>query len=125
MRFIKDIINFKDALICYGEWGINHMDLDKDDYLGCEDIFYLEFGNDFCFKWCLIDLGYYLDCFCINIFIADKNGSLDNSWSKDNELSRIVCFSVDDMLIQLQRAIDIYPEYCKKLVQEKRLKFLK
>ena len=83
------------------EWSQDH------DYY-CEDILQIIYGEN-----CVIDVGSYgsQDWAHYTIMVIDYRGSYEDdksdAWS--NPYAFIPCKDKEDMLVQLQRAIDIYP----------------
>ncbi len=79
-----------------------------------EDLLTLEYDQ------CIIDVGWYggkEGHFSIFIVVPnetpDDDGCFYTPESWHDLFARIPCKNSNDMLIQLQRAIDIYPEMCK------------
>lgn len=103
-------INFKGGTVEGGWDNFSYIDWDKkvdyrtEGYLS-QDMLQLKYDN------CLIDLGWYGNedgHFTIIVIIPDDNGVYSqDSW--DNHFAHIPCENQYDMLLQLQRAIDIYP----------------
>jgi hypothetical protein len=115
MRKLGDCINLRDgkALSDFG-WGWANVDLDDPQtYLGNQDILTLTFD------YCTVDLGWYGGeignggHFTIMIIIPELDGEYSSeSWHPP--YNRIACLDADDMLVQLQRAIDVYPKIRNK-----------
>lgn len=103
-------IDFKGGIIEGGWDNFSHIDWSKqvdyrtEGYLS-QDILQIAYDN------CVIDLGWYgaeEGHFTIIVITTDDNGIYsEDSW--DNPFARIPCENQYDMLLQLQRAIDIYP----------------
>jgi hypothetical protein len=95
------------------EWDLlKNIDLSKpvswktEGYLS-EDLLTLRYEN------CIIDLGWYGGeggHFTITVVVPEESGEYSpESWTYS--LAKIPCRDQDDMLVQLQRAIDIYPAF--------------
>jgi hypothetical protein len=112
------LIDYKGAKVSYDmfkniDW-TRENDFKTEPFLS-EDILTLEYDT------CIIDLGWYGGKdghFSIFIVIPenepDENGCYYTPESWDFPFARIPCKDQSDMLTQLQRAIDIYPEHLKE-----------
>jgi len=84
---------------------------DDNDYIGDQDILQVEYGEH-----CIIDVGSYtnqqdVDRFIIMVIDFSQCQTDDDkarAWT--NRYASIPCKDKADMLVQLQRAIDIYPQ---------------
>lgn len=112
MKHIQDHIDWKGGTFLYGsQVKLDIVDLDDPkSYWGEEDLLMIDYGS------CLIDLGYYGNstngCFSITALEKfDNEKDQINAW--DNAI-KIPCADADDMLKQLQRAIDVYPSLIQR-----------
>ena len=100
------------------EWNFfKYIDFSKEvsykEGLLSEDLLTLRYEN------CMIDLGWYGGAtgrFTIKAILPDQDGEYSKSWI--HPFANIPCQNQDDMLIQLQRAIDIYPVLADAFVKE-------
>lgn len=112
MKRIQDHIDWKDGLILYGsQVNLDIVDLDEPkSYWGEEDLLVIDYGS------CLIDLGYYggSTTGCFSIAVIEKFEDEENQIDAWNSSIKIPCADADDMLKQLQRAIDVYPSLIQR-----------
>lgn len=114
MRKLKDLIDIRGAKTGPGtDWELEHCDLDDPNtYLYNQGLLQLEYD------YCLIDLGHYGGAgkdglFSIKVITPELDGEYTaERW--DRRYAGIPCQDADDMIAQLQRAIDVYPKLRNK-----------
>ncbi len=112
MKRIQDHIDWKGGTILYGSQ-VNLEIVDLDDpksYWGEEDLLTIDYED------CLIDLGYYGDrtTGCFSIMTVEKFEDEEKQINAWDYSIKIPCADADDMLKQLQRAIDVYPSLIQR-----------
>lgn len=108
-------MDYKDGKITWDN--SDNWERPEEDYAYNQDILQVEYGK------CLIDVGGYSskDNVVLTIMVLDLTRCVSpddftEQWGRP--FARIPCTSKQDLLLQLQRAVEVYPALINKLARE-------